>query len=37
MFPNKSLKSISPNGRMMQAFPNKIFFKEIAAFLAPWP
>jgi hypothetical protein len=30
MFPNNSLKSISPDVRMMQAFPNIFFFKEIA-------
>ncbi len=29
MFPNNSLKSISPDVRMMQAFPNIFFLKEI--------
>jgi hypothetical protein len=30
MFPNTALNSISPDGRMMQAFPNIFFLKEMA-------
>ncbi len=29
MFPNTALNSISPDVRMMQAFPNIFFLKEI--------
>ena len=29
MFPNNSLKSISPDVRMMQTFPNIFFLKEM--------
>jgi len=30
MFPNNSLKSISPDVRVMQAFPNIFFLKQVA-------